>query len=220
MSKDVSKLADEMLSRLENRVYQSSGGEMEINSMNVFRGLCGAYGSAAVLSKFSNGVLNDDGVDMGMLDAHAMWANSLRMYDMAMLKEVIAMCIDTYIKWPPNLPEFLLICRACKRSTEDIVLPAINYNVDEKKFSQNRENALRFITQSRKDRPNSLNRAEVVEGGLDDLKIAIATAVRDAGGDDAVELLRLDRMLNAKVVPMSGRNIQTDSKNLGQAQVF
>ena len=53
MSKDVSKLADEMLSRLENRVYQSSGGEMEINSMNVFRGLCGAYGSAAVLSKFS-----------------------------------------------------------------------------------------------------------------------------------------------------------------------
>jgi hypothetical protein len=154
----------------------------------VFMVLHGFYGNL-FLSKFSTGSV-ENGEDQGIANARRVWAHSLADYDADTVKLALRRCQQAHPEFPPSLPQFVALCSAIKPREvyQPPAPPALTMSPElrEKLVAEQRQR-LDELAQKIKEPPP--------ESGLNLLKQAIARAVADAGGDEALELLRLDRML-------------------------
>lgn len=151
----------------------------------VFKVLHGAYGNL-FLSKFASGVTDEKGRDMGVGSARKVWAYTLRDMPGSVVGTALERCQAENPEFPPTLPQFVALCKACApREVYQWALPAPS--VDR-------------TAQARKAREllESIKATQHMPSGLTLLKRAIADAVATAGGDEVAELLRLDRMFDAK----------------------
>ncbi|HNV58027.1 MAG TPA: hypothetical protein PKH72_00085 [Rhodoferax sp.] len=171
---------------------------------NVFKVFHGDYGNL-FLMKFATGQLagasevdavgqSIEGQDKGVLSARQIWAHALRGFDAATVKAALTQCRMRYPDFPPNLPQFLAICAANKpREVFKPEVPAIGMDqtLRSKYAAQAREINARHSQQATHSRLSTPASAS----GLDALKQAIANAVSNAGGDEVLELMRLDFLL-------------------------
>jgi len=148
---------------------------------NVFKVFHGFYGNL-FLSKFTNGQTGPDGADQGVISARAIWVHGLRDFDLSTVKTALARVMDSHPEFPPTLPQFVALCKACQpREVYRVALPPAKPNPEIAKKALAAMRASVATT--------------VPDSGLTLLKQAIADAVRCAGGDEAAELARLDREL-------------------------
>ena len=160
----------------------------------VFMVLHGFYGNL-FLSKFATGSV-EQGEDQGIANARRVWAHSLREYDAETVKLALRRCQQAHPEFPPSLPQFVSLCAAAKpRETYRVPesAPALEMSPEmrEKLRAENRERLAEALQKYKEQPPAS---------GLDLLKQSIARAVADGGGDEALELLRLDRLLSPRKV--------------------
>ena len=95
---------------------QIGGGEPQRKTelaQHVFRVLHGMYGNL-FLSKFATGQQNGDGTDVGIESAKTIWGHGLAKYDMAVVREALAACLQAHPEFPPSLPQMLSLCDARK----------------------------------------------------------------------------------------------------------
>lgn len=158
----------------------------------VFMVLHGFYGNL-FLSKFATGG-TENGEDQGIANARKVWAYSLREHDAETIKGALRRCQTAHPEFPPSLPQFLSLCAAIKprEAYKPPPLPALTMSLElrEERLRQHRQKAAELAAS-----------LQEVEAGLDLLKQVIAQSIAEAGGDEAAELLRLDRML----APTRGR---------------
>lgn len=156
----------------------------------VFMVLHGFYGNL-FLNKFSTGSV-ENGEDQGIANARRVWAHGLQDYDADTVKAALRRCQHAHPEFPPSLPQFVALCAAIKprEAYKPPAPPALTMSpeLSEKIIAENRQK-LAEIAQALKDQE---------ESGLTPLKQAIAAAVAAGGGDEARELLRLDRMLSPR----------------------
>lgn len=163
---------------------------------NVFKVMHGFYGNL-FLSKFATGDVDDAGQDRGIVSARQIWGHGLRGFGPNTVKSALARCMTHHPEFPPSLPQFVALCEACTpRKTY-----AQTVKADGRAIPMSAELRSAY---SRRVRESNLSRAAValagrtgfkeIPDGLQGLKHAIADAVAAAGGDEAAELLRLDRL--------------------------
>lgn len=146
---------------------------------NVFKVMHGFYGNL-FLSKFATGSVDASGQDQGVVSARQIWAHGLRDMDAATVKAALAQCVDRHPEYPPSLPQFMALCRANQpRKVFDTKALGMSGALSGQYAKKARDSALKAVRKTK---------------GLDLLKLAIADAVGAAGGDEAAELARLDRM--------------------------
>ena len=152
---------------------------------NVFRVLHGFYGNL-FLSKFATGEAMPGGGDGGVASARGIWAYGLREFAAEVIKTALARTMAAHPEYPPTLPQFVALCKACaprEAFQPALAAPAVDHAAHAKK-------AREAIGKAKTIAP--------IESGLDLLKQAIADALGCAGGDEAATLARLDRMLAPK----------------------
>lgn len=156
---------------------------------NVFKVFHGFYGNL-FLSKFVNGQTGSDGVDQGVVSARAIWSHGLRDFDLTTVKTALARVMDAHPEFPPTLPQFVALCKACapREVYRDCLPPPAIDRVEQIRKAREHLQAARDAAAAR---PKF--------DGLSLLKQAIADAVRCAGGDEDAELARLDRMFTGAV---------------------
>lgn len=158
----------------------------------VFMVMHGFYGNL-FLNKYSTGSV-ENGEDQGIANARKVWAHSLREFDAETVKLALRRCQAVHPEWPPSLPQFAALCTAIKPREvyQPSAPPALTMSPElREKMVAERRDRLNELAQKLKEPPPN--------GGLNLLKQAIARAVSDGGGDEAAELLRLDRMLTRRV---------------------
>lgn len=151
---------------------------------NVFKVFHGFYGNL-FLSKFVNGQTGSDGVDQGVISARAIWAHGLRDFDLSTVKTALARVMDAHPEFPPTLPQFVQLCKACAPRPvyrDTLPPPTVDYSEQARKAKE------------RLERMRAGMATKPLPDGLALLKQAIADAIGCAGGDEAAELARLDRM--------------------------
>ncbi len=151
---------------------------------NVFRVMHGFYGNL-FLSKFATGEARADGGDGGVASARTIWAHGLRDFDLSTVKTALARVMDAHPEFPPTLPQFVQLCKACAPRPvyrDTLPPPAIDRAEQMRKAKAHLEAA------------KAAAATRALPDGLALLKRAIADAVGCAGGDEAAELARLDRM--------------------------
>jgi hypothetical protein len=163
----------------------------------VFRMMHGFYGNQFA-SKFSSGDLvqtdgPDKGKDRGILSARKVWAYELRGYSDEVIGSAIEDCKKVHPKFPPSLPEFEQLCRANKPvEVYRPEIPAIGMSQELRGQYARRARAI-----NEKHAQKAIDKRTgfvVVDPGLQGLFQCIANAVAAAGGDEAAELNRLDRL--------------------------
>lgn len=159
----------------------------------VFRVLHGAYGTL-FLNRYASGKVDDKGSDLGQVSAIRVWSHGLRAFDAEVIKTALDRCMERDPKFPPTLPELQVQCRAAApRKTFTPEGPRAIGMSDQLRSSYARR--LRDVIAKHEER--RVHRAtgyRELPKSLDGLKAAVADAVACAGGDEAAELLRLDRM--------------------------
>jgi hypothetical protein len=159
----------------------------------VFMVLHGFYGNL-FSSKFATGIVEDNGEDQGMASARRVWGYSLSEYDADTIKTALSRCRERHPEYPPSLPQFQALCDAAKpRAAWKPPQSADTLLIEESAESRAARRA-----EARRKATAAAHRAMEARQpkGLDALKQAIASAVREAGGDEAACLLRLDRVLS------------------------
>lgn len=158
---------------------------------NVFKVMHGYYGNL-FLNKFASGVVDGRGRDMGVGSARTVWAFKLRRFAESTVVLALDRCEERHPQFPPSLPEFVALCAACE--------PRKAYTF-ENAIGMSDKLRSRYAAQARAVNEKHADRARrrttgfrPLPAGLDGLKQAIAAAVGEAGGDEAGELLRLDRV--------------------------
>jgi len=160
---------------------------IEGTANNVFKVLHGAYGNL-FLSKFATGVLDDKGRDMGVASARKVWAYDLRGFSESVVIDALDRCKRDKPEFPPSLPEFMDFCRACApREAYRPALPPVAMSQEARKRHADEARAASARIKAEAVAP-------VPVTGLPLLWAAIADAVGCAGGDEAKELMRLERM--------------------------
>lgn len=151
----------------------------------------GMYGNQ-LLDKFRTGKLNDKKEDMGILSAQSVWHNDLQHFDFAIIKRAAEKCKERHPTFPPTLPEFLALCRACTPSA--VARPAaaqigMSDELKAKIRARNRQTLAEL----------KLGASERVDygTGLPALLLLTAKAIGAAGGDEVKALLSLE----AKFMP-------------------
>ena len=153
---------------------------------NVFRVMHGFYGNL-FLSKFATGEVTSNGGDGGVASARVIWAHGLRGFEVETVKTALARTMDTHPEFPPTLPQFVALCKACApRQVYQHQAPALAMSpaLRAERSKAARELALKHSPTTKTKTPPA---------GLQVLKLLIAGAVGLAGGDEARELMRLDR---------------------------
>lgn len=153
---------------------------------NVFKVFHGFYGNL-FLSKFVNGQMDADGVDQGVISARAIWSHGLRDFDLSTVKTALARTMDAHPEYPPTLPQFVALCKACapRQVYQHPVAIPMSAELRAQRSKAAREAALKAV-------PAALDK-QTLPVGLQVLKQLIAQAVGLSGGDEAKELMRLDR---------------------------
>ena len=194
MFKDVSSIAE----RAVGAASQEQRQDAVRVSNRVFKTLQGMYGSL-FLSKFSTGKVLPNGGDAGVISARDVWAVSLQRFDAGTVGTALDRVLTDFPEFPPSLPQFVALCRAC----------APRHSTPVQKTGIGMSPELRSVD-SRRARESAISRlksrVDAVTGylplplSLDGLKLAIAGAVACAGGDEAKELLRLEKMFPKKEI--------------------
>lgn len=176
--------------------HQCPSNDAETTVKRLFMVLHGWYGNQ-FLAKFSTGEVDSDGKDRGIKSARMVWTSELSKFSAETVMAAAARCKEDHQKFPPSLPEFLALCRAC----------APRHSTPVQKTGIGMSPELRSVY-SRRARESAISRlksrVDTVTGylplplSLDGLKLAIAGAVACAGGDEAKELLRLEKMFPKK----------------------
>lgn len=162
-----------------------------------FQALHGIYGNV-FFSRYQTGEHNDDGEDKGVLGAMSQWAYELRNFDVETVKDALDRAKVRYTDFPPTLPQFSELCRAVRpreMSKASKVLLTMGQAITSRYARQAREINARHAAQAVMDRTGYVE----PKPGLTGLKQAIAGAVGAAGGDEAAELVRLDRLFQTGV---------------------
>lgn len=160
---------------------------------NVFKVFHGFYGNL-FLSKFINGQTDASGTDLGVVSAAAIWGHGLRGFDLATVKTALSRTMDAHPEYPPTLPQFVALCKACAPRQVYQYPTAIPMSAElrAQRSKAAREAALMAFKPDAKQSQS---------GGLQVLKQLVAEAVGLAGGDEAKTLMRLDRELYKKGAP-------------------
>ena len=185
-----------MLTRIEvpaiEQLQESSAPRDEGTANSVFEVLHGFYGNV-FLSRYVVGQ-TENGEDVGISNARRMWGFGLREFDEATVKAALGRAKVRYLDFPPNLPQFLDLCRALRPRA---VIPE-----GQALIPMGGQLRSRYARDARAIMEKHARRAAAIHTGARDLspglgglKEAIASAVAAAGGDEAAELLRLDRVL-------------------------
>ena len=152
--------------------------------------LHGSYGNLFT-AKFSTGELDANGKDKGIRAALMVWEAALAKYEPSVIEAAAQRLSTECPDFPPNLPQFEAICRACR--------PARVWKPDDTQAKLGMSDELRS-ERSRKIREEALaeirkridrqNGAVEVSDGLPGLQELVARAVSHAGGDEAEALRR------------------------------
>lgn len=173
----------------------------ESDVKNVFKVLHGYYGNL-FFTKFATGVM-DKGEDQGLANARRIWAHGLRAYDAETIKTALRNCQARHSEYPPSLPQFAALCAAAKpRAVFQIGAGAIGMSQELR--SSYARNARKINERHAERTRERLTGDTPLPGGLEGLKRAIANAVGAGGGDEARELLRLDRMFAGDTKSIEG----------------
>lgn len=157
---------------------------------NVFKVLHGHYGNL-FFTKFSTGVV-ENGEDQGIANARRIWAHGLREFDADTIKVALRNCQTRHTEFPPSLPQFVSLCAAAKPREVFRIPNAIG--MSSKLRSQYARQARAIIEKHEAKAEQRRSGFVPLPVSLDGLKQAIASAVGEAGGNEARTLLRLDRM--------------------------
>jgi len=154
----------------------------------------GMYGNQ-LLDKFRTGQMNDSGEDLGLLSAQAVWLNGLREFDFNTIRLAVARCEVKHKTFPPTLPEFRDLCKACApRQAAKPDVPQIGMSEEYKAAikQKNRETLANL----------KLGVGQRVDygAGMPALLLMVAKAIGDAGGDEVKSLLALE----SKYMPNAG----------------
>ena len=175
----------------ENDFRQEQPVIAESDVKNVFKVLHGYYGNL-FFTKFSTGVV-DKGEDQGLANARRIWAHGLRNFDENTIKVALRNCQARHPEFPPSLPQFVSLCAAAAPREVFRVPNAIGMSSE---LTSRYARQARAINEKHSERARRrVNGFVPTEPGLDGLKQCIANAIGCAGGDEAAELLRLDRIL-------------------------
>lgn len=158
---------------------------------NVFKVFHGFYGNL-FLSKFSSGVLDNAGRDKGVASARTVWAFSLRKFSEKTVVAALDRCQSLHPEFPPSLPQFVAVCAAC--APRKVYQPTNAIEMSGTLRSQYARQAREINARHDAKAMRRKTGFVALPGTLDGLKQAIASAVGEAGGNEAAELLRLDRM--------------------------
>lgn len=159
---------------------------------DVFVALHGFYG-VLFISKFQTGEVDEHGKDKGIVSAKKVWAYELSRFDRDTVAAAIESCKTEHKQYPPSLPEFLEHCKA--RTIRKTYKPAVPEIAMSEGLRSEYARRARAINEKHNQRAIDKKTGYVeLPTGLDGLKQAIASAVGAAGGDEANELLRLDRI--------------------------
>lgn len=186
---DAQAMADEQ-ARSESEARAIAARDL---AQRTFQALHGIYGNV-FFSRYQTGQANESGEDEGVIGAIRQWAYDLRDFDVETVKEALERAKARYIEYPPTLPQFIELCRAArprKTSTESKVLLTMGQPITSQYARQARAINERHDQRAKPSRAQSRE----LPATLDGIKQAIADAVGAAGGDEAAELVRLDRVL-------------------------
>jgi hypothetical protein len=171
------------------RRAQSTADETVVN--NVFKVLHGYYGNL-FLGKFASGVLDGRGRDMGVASARSVWAHKLRTFDESTVVAALENCQARHPEYPPSLPQFVALCAAAV--PREIYKPDNAIGMSDTLRSQYARQAREINERHEAKAVRRKTGFVPLPQNLDGLKQAIASAVGEAGGNEAAALLRLDRM--------------------------
>ena len=163
----------------------------------LFLVLHGYYGNLFT-SKFSTGERDASGKDKGIRAAMLVWESALSRYEPSVIEAASQRLITECPEFPPSLPQFDAICRACrparvwKPADDGLVKLEMSDELRSERSRKIREQALAEI-RKKMDRQNGVVH---VEEGLPGLQELVARAVSNAGGDEAQAL----RKANARLV--------------------
>ena len=161
---------------------------------NVFRVMHGFYGNL-FLSKFATGEAMAGGGDGGVASARTIWAHGLRSFDVGTVKTALSRTMDAHPEFPPTLPQFVALCKACapREVYQHPVAITMSAELRAQWSKAAREAALKTVT--------ALPEKQTPPVGLPLLKQLIAQAVCLAGGDEVKTLMRLDREFGKQGIP-------------------
>jgi hypothetical protein len=159
----------------------------DVQVRRLFMLLHGMYGNA-VLDKYRTGQTEDNGEDVGMATARAVWLNGLREFDTSIVMKALGRCAEKHKTFPPTLPEFRDLCKAFQPARWDATKSAPMLEMSDALRAEHVERARRVVTERRLQREGAVQ----ISDGLPGLHVLIAKAVGYAGGDEAATLLRLD----------------------------
>lgn len=163
----------------------------ESDVKRVFMVLHGFYGNL-FFSKFATGAV-ENGEDQGIANARRIWAHGLRDFDGATIKEALRACQTRHAEFPPSLPQFVSLCAASKPRMAFHAQARVGMSGELR--SQYARKAREIIARHTEKQERLKTGFIPPVGGLEGLKQALANAVGLAGGDEAAELVRLDRLL-------------------------
>ena len=110
MSESLANLVQSHVSQPQSQPQPSA--QLEPRIKRLFMLLHGRYGTAFT-SKFATGKLDAAGSDRGTLSAMLVWQSDLRRYADDVVQEAAQRCKDANPTFPPSLPEFEALCKAC-----------------------------------------------------------------------------------------------------------
>jgi len=179
-------------------VSRAAQADLADSANSVFKVLHGTYGNL-FLNKYATGMLVDKpgdprfGQDLGIISSRQVWAQGLKGFEGETIKEALLRCIELHPKFPPNLGEFVVICKAC--APREVYRPAVPaLGMSQALRSQRAARSREIVTRHRFQDIKAAAAAAPLVPGLDALKQAIADACACAGGNEAAELRRLDVM--------------------------
>lgn len=196
--RDLSAIANQQAQRLASGQPAKPDGTKVAN--DVFKAMHGAYGKQ-FLDKFATGKLDANGHDEGIKSARMAWAHALKRFDVEVIAEALERMRRVHPVWPPALGEFERLCiedaGPAIASARDVAEQLKALPCDGKAFAS----ATKAARDAAMAKIRGASQAAAPAAGPDGmtlLKQAIASAVGAAGGDEAAELLRLDRALSPR----------------------
>lgn len=162
----------------------------------LFMVLHGWYGNQ-FLSKYATGELDEQNKDRGIKSARLVWGSELAKFSAETVMAAASRCKEDHQKFPPSLPEFLALCRACTPRQTAPIQP-VGIGMSSQLQSQYSRRAREAAMAALKARTDTKTGFVEVPNGLAGLKQAIANAIACAGGDEGKALVRLDREIKTR----------------------
>ena len=122
MTDDIAMLAVNTIGQFAT--HQPKSDNLTIRKL--FLVLHGCYGNLFT-SKFSTGAIDSNGKDKGIRAAMLVWESALSKYPPEVIEEAATRLSTDCPDFPPSLPKFVSICRACMPYDRDEELKKINW---------------------------------------------------------------------------------------------